>query len=354
MTARRIPLLLTTVFALLLAGCPQPAPQVEVQHTEFLAFGTLTELTLAGVDKQRAGEVVQALEKDFRIMESAWHAWKPGPVTRANWLLGEQRRFAAPPSVVPLVKASQELAAKSDNLFNPAIGGLIHLWGFQSDDSTASRPPPDPQAITKLVQANPRMSDIAIDGFMLASRNPAVQLDFGAIGKGYGIDFAIDHLRQLGVHNAIVNSGGDLRAIGSKGGQPWRIAIRGADGTGVLGELQIKGDESVFTSGNYERVFEWQGKHYHHILDPRTGYPARGTRSVTVIHDSATVADAAATALFVAGPKDWPRIAAQMGVSQVLLVDDQNVAHMTPAMAKRVTLTDPAMVTRITELPAAP
>ncbi len=354
MTPRITSSLAAITLAALLAGCSQPAPETQVQHTQFLAFGTLTELTLADVDEQRAAEAVQALEQDFRIMEGAWHAWKPGPVTRANWLLGEQRRFAAPPSVVPLVKVSQELAAKSDNLFNPAIGGLIQLWGFQSDDSTVSRAPPDPAAIAKLVAANPRMSDITVDGFMLSSRNPAVQMDFGAIGKGYGIDLAIDHLRQLGIDNAIVNSGGDLRAIGDKGGQPWRIAIRGADGNGVLGVVDVKGDDSVFTSGNYERVFEWQGKRYHHILDPRTGYPAQGTRSVTVIHHSATVADAAATALFVAGPKDWPRIAAQLGVDQVLLVDDDNVAHMTPAMAKRVTLSDPGMVTRITELPTLP
>lgn len=348
---RLTPSLAAVLLALLLAGCERPP---KVQHTAFLAFGTVTELTLAGVDEQRAAEVVAALEADFAEMQRAWHAWEPGPVTRTNWLLGEQRRFAAPPSVVPLVQVSRDLAIESEHLFNPAIGGLIKLWGFQSSDATASRAPPSDGAIQALLDANPRMDDITIDGFMLASRNPAVQLDFGAIGKGYGIDFAIDHLRELDVHNAIVNSGGDLRAIGDKGGQPWRIAIRGADGKGVLGELAVSGDESVFTSGNYERVFEWQGQRYHHILDPRSGRPASGTRSVTVIHPSATVADAAATALFVAGPADWARIAARMGVSQVLLVDDQNIAHMTPAMAARLKLLDDTLTTSITELPDEP
>lgn len=348
---RLLYLLTALLFTWPLTGCERPP---EVVHTQFLAFGTLTELTLAGVDEDKAAAVVQSLEADFAEMERAWHAWRPGPTTRTNWLLGEQRRFAAPPSVVPLVKVSKELSIKSDDLFDPAIGGLIKLWGFQSDESTKTRPPPDPKAIAKLVAENPRMEDITIDGFMLASRNPAVQLDFGAVGKGYGIDMAVAHLRELGVHNAIVNSGGDLRAIGDKNGKPWRIAIRGADGKGVLGEVDVRGDESVFTSGNYERVFEWQGKRYHHILDPRTGYPARGTRSVTVIHSDATTADAAATALFVAGPKDWARIAAQMGVKQVLLVDDDFVTYMTPAMAKRVKLADPNMVTHVVELPTTP
>ena len=167
-----------------------------------------------------------------------------------------------------------------------------------------------------------------------------VQLDFGAIGKGYGIDLAIEHLKEMGIRNAIVNSGGDLRAIGSRGGHPWRIAIRSPSGSGTLGFLYISGDESVFTSGDYERNYLWKGELYHHIIDPRTGYPARGTRSVTVIHNNATVADAAATALFVAGPKDWHRIATQMGIKYVLLIDSNNVVHMNPAMQKRVQLMD--------------
>jgi len=350
----RNPLITTAIAALLtllLGGCERTP---EVQHTALMAFGSPAELTLAGIDAQRAAQITQLLAADFAEMQRAWHAWQPGPVTRTNWLLGEKRRFAAPPSVTPLVQISRDLAIRSEHLFNPAIGGLIKLWGFQSDDSSASRPPPDPAAIAALLAANPRMTDITVDGFMLETSNPAVQLDFGAVGKGYGIDFAVKHLRELGVHNAIVNAGGDLRAIGDNNGQPWRIAIRGADGDGVLGELAVRGDESVFTSGNDQRAFQWQGKRYHHILDPRTGYPAEGTRSVTVIHNAATTADAAATALFVAGAQDWPRIAARLGVTQVLLVDDQNVAHMTPAMAARVQLSDPDMLTRVAELPAAP
>ena len=149
------------------------------------------------------------------------------------------------------------------------------------------------------------MSDLHIDGIHLSSTNPTVQLDFGAFGKGYGIDLAIEKLRKMGIENAIVNAGGDLRAIGSRSGTPWRIAIRRPSGAGVLGVIKTDSDESIFTSGDYERNFVWQGVRYHHIIDPRTGYPAKGVSSVTVIHTDATTADAAATALFVAGMKDW-------------------------------------------------
>jgi thiamine biosynthesis lipoprotein len=165
-----------------------------------------------------------------------------------------------------------------------------------------------------------------------------VQLDFGAVGKGYGVDLAIDRLKSMGISNAIVNAGGDLRAIGSRAGNPWRIAIRDPDGGGIFALLSVTGDESVFTSGNYERNFTWEGKLYSHIIDPRTGYPAQGTASVTVIHSNATTADAAATALFVAGPKNWHRIAKQMGIKYVLLIDEQGVAYMNPAMRDRIKL----------------
>ncbi len=329
-----ITLILLAIFGL--SGCDRNEP---VYNSRFLAFGTLTDVSIVGVPREKAVAAVEALEKDFTIMNHAWHAWNPGPLTRTNKLLAEGKRFALPPSVLALMRKSAILANKSDHLFNPAIGRLIRLWGFQQDNPDNWQPP-DAAAVEELVQANPSMDDIVIEDIHAQCSNPWVQLDFGAIGKGYGIDLAIEHLREMGINNAIVNSGGDLRAIGARGGHPWRIAIRGATGAGILGFLYVSGDESVFTSGNYERNYLWKGKVYHHIIDPRTGHPARGTRSVTVIHDDATTADAAATALFVAGPRDWQRIARQMGIKYVLLVDENNIVHMNPAMARRVQLMD--------------
>ncbi len=327
---------LALTLLLTLAGCDRTEP---VYNSRFLAFGTINDVSIVGVTRKDAEAAVAALEEDFAAMHKAWHAWNPGPLARTNRLLEEGVRFPAPPSVLSLVKLSKELASRSDQLFNPAIGRLIALWGFHRDRITCEHLP-EKAEIEALVKANPTMDDIEIDGIYLRSRNPAVQLDFGAIGKGYGIDLAIEHLKELGIRNAIVNSGGDLRAIGSRSGHPWRIAIRSPSGSGTLGFINVAGDESVFTSGDYERNCLWQGKLYHHIIDPRTGYPARGTRSVTVIHDNAAEADAAATALFVAGPDQWHRIARQMGIRYVLLVDENNIVHMNPAMQRRVELID--------------
>ena len=146
----------------------------------------------------------------------------------------------------------------------------------------------------------------------------------------------LKRLRDMGVRNAIVNAGGDLRAIGRRGNRPWRVGIRHPQGSGVLASVEIESDESVFTSGNYERYRIHEGVRYSHIIDPRTGMPVNHIASATVIHHNGAVADAAATALTIAGPMDWPRIAKQMGIKYVMLVDEKGTVYMNPAMAKRV------------------
>jgi thiamine biosynthesis lipoprotein len=109
------------------------------------------------------------------------------------------------------------------------------------------------------------------------------------------------------------------------------------------------GDLSVSTSGSQDRSFTWDHQNYHHILDPRTGYPAQGSAMVTVMHTEATTADAGATALFVAGPTQWQRIAKRMGIRYVLLVDETGVVHMTPAMHERVQLLEKGRKVLISE-----
>lgn len=332
-----VPSLLLAVASLfLLISCEQNQP---VHTTQFLAFGTLVDLTIAGTTRDRSETATEVIEKDFQQMHRSWHAWDPGPLGRVNRLIQTEKPFSVPPSVLPLIRRGQALSDQSDHLFNPAIGRLIDAWGFHSDDPDGHQPPA-PELIAALLKSNPRMDDLKLNGIRINSENPSVKLDFGAFGKGYGIDMAIQHLQEMGIENAILNAGGDLRAIGSRNGTPWRIAIRHPSGKGVIASIQTLGNESIFTSGDYERNFTWKGKRYHHIIDPRTGYPTTGTASVTVIHNDSTTADAAATALFIAGPDQWHRIALQMGVHYVLLIDSAGRLHMNPAMKKRLELLD--------------
>ena len=181
------------------------------------------------------------------------------------------------------------------------------------------------------------MNDILIEENQLSSSNPMVKLGFGGFAKGFAVDAAISALKQHGIHNAIVNIGGDLRAIGSHGKRPWIIGIRHPRQNGMIASVALHHDESMFTSGDYERFFQYEGKRYPHIIDPRTGQPANQATSVTVLHSSASLADAAATALFVAGDH-WPTIANSMGVEHVMLVRPDGKIEMTPMMTDRVQL----------------
>jgi thiamine biosynthesis lipoprotein len=180
------------------------------------------------------------------------------------------------------------------------------------------------------------MDDLRFLDNQLSASNPQVQLDLGAFAKGYALNLVIDRLRQLGLQDVIVNAGGDLCVSGRHGERPWRIGVRHPQGSGVIASLALQDGECVMTSGNYERYREHEGIRYGHIIDPRTGYPVRHVASATVIHRDGGLADAAATALSVAGPADWVRIAAQLSLEAVMLVDEAGRVSLTPAMQARV------------------
>jgi thiamine biosynthesis lipoprotein len=322
------------VAAFLLTAC---SPAAKVYHEQLLVFGTLVDIKLWGVDEARGRQAVTRLSDDFDYMHNAWHAWHPGPLERVNQLLASGERFVAVPSILPLIHRAGELSERSGGLFNPAIGRLVALWGFASDEPPKG-PPPTPEAIRAILDRQPSLSDVQVDGIRIRSTNPVVKLDFGAFAKGYAVDRAIEVLREMGIRNAVINAGGDLRAIGRHGERPWRVGIRHPREPGILAAVEVEGDESVFTSGDYERYFDWQGERYDHIIDPRSGYPARGLASVTVFARQADLADAAATALFVAGPEepDWLPVARAMGVIGVMLVDEQGGVQITPGIRARI------------------
>jgi len=304
-------------------------------HDQFFAFGTLIDLTLYGVDPATARQASERIEQDFQDMHNSWHAWQASDLTRINEQLATRKTATADDSILSMIAEADRLSLQSNGLFNPVIGELIALWGFH-DNPLPIGTLPDKDTLNRLVAQRPSADDITIEGNRISTRNPAVRYDLGAFAKGYAIDRAVERLRELGIGNAIVNAGGDLRAIGRHGDRPWRIGIRHPRQPGILASVEIEGDTSVFTSGDYERFFEVDGIRYHHIIDPRSGYPADRTASVTVIHGNAATADAAATALFVAGPDEWSSVASRMGIKYVMLIDTDGIIHMNPAMQARI------------------
>ncbi len=328
---RRVTAWLVLTTAVLLSACSRP----ELHHAQLFSMGTLVDISLWDASPEQVENAERIIQQQLQGTHNNWHAWRPGPLTETNQQLRTGEWSICPPVVLPLISQAKQLYRRSNGLFNPAIGQLVSLWGFHSD-TLPQGPPPEPTAIANLITQKPGMDAIAINGQRIRSTNPTVQLDFGAFAKGYAIDQIIEKLVDTGINNAIINAGGDLRAIGRHGNRPWRIGIRNPRQAGVLAGIELTEDESVFTSGDYERSYEYDGKRYHHIIDPRTGYPTQGVRSVTVIHHNATEADAAATALFVAGPRNWYQAALQLNIKYAMLVDDKGVIHMNPAMANRV------------------
>ncbi len=323
---------------LILTACTKPP---ELQTSTILVFGTLLEITLYDVDKATAEVAFNRLDSAFQKLHSQWTPWQDSDLSRINTAIAEGRTFTLPDSIRPLIEISQDYYRQSDGLFNPAIGGLIKRWQFHLHDQPGITPPPE-KDIRQLVASHPAMSDIKITADRAHSTNTAVDLNFGAFAKGYGIELAMRLLHDMGIDNAIINAGGDLTVSGRHGERDWNIGIRHPREDGAIASVSVSSGESVFTSGDYERFYYYEGRRYHHILDPRTGYPATGATSVTVIDNDAGKADAAATALFVAGVEDWQKIARQMQIRYVMLIDPQGRIYMNPAMAQRIELQNPS------------
>lgn len=324
--------------AFVLAGCaPDEAPDT---HYRFMAMGTLVEVTLHNLPEAETEAAGQAVEALFHELHHRWDPWGEGELGQLNQALSAEGEATPGAELGALLGQAAELTSASGGRFDPAVGGLVRLWGFGRDETVPQAPPAAEAVRETLAKRRPLPELLESDG---ALRGPAGSaIDLGGFVKGVAVDRAVELLRERGIEHAIVNAGGDLRAIGRHGERAWRIGIRASREPGVFAAVEVVGDEAVFTSGDYERYFMYEGRRYHHVLDPRSGYPAEGLASVTVIHADAARADAAATALMVAGPREWPAVAAALGVELVMVVDTEGKAEASPAMRPRVRLINEA------------
>lgn len=298
----------------------------------------MVDIAVYDTEPKIAEQAILQVEQTFQTMHHEWHAWeKGGIVSKINQAIAKKQSLVVPKSVKNFILKSQDLSKQSQGLFDPGIGGLVALWGFHTEEWQG--PPPSEQQIKHWLKNKPSIADISFNKNQLSSQNPYVQMDFGGNAKGLAIDIALASLKKAGIKNALVSIGGDMKVMGSKNNQAWSIGIQNPNNLNkALAQIALQNNESIVTSGNYQRYFEWQGKRYSHILDPNTGYPANSFSSVTVIHNDATTADAAATALLIAGPERWEVVAKSMGITQAFLIDDEGKILQTKAMAKRVKL----------------
>lgn len=313
----------------------QPGAKESLRKAQFVIFGTQVDVLIYGVEDTRATAVIAQIQQRFTQLHQAWHAWEgEGLLQQMNQAFSQGKGVAINPEVEAFLRKTQILAAKTQYHFEPALGALFDLWGFHAKSRQA---PPSEAAIAAILAAKPSIADLYFAQGQVFSRNPAVKLDLGGNAKGYFLDIAIAQLEQAGVENALVSIGGDMRILGAKGDKLWKVAINHPFQRGqAIASINARSGESIFTSGTYERYFDYQGRRYAHIIHPQTGQSAAGLVSATVITHDAMTADIAATALIVAGEQGWENIAQSLGVTEVLLVKDNGNLIMTPAMAQRL------------------
>lgn len=307
-------------------------PAARAAHERRFLFGSPVDLLLPpGTPAALQASVWRGLQG----MNDSWNAWKPGEVTALNQALAAGRTAMVSPALVGLIQGATAMERLSGGCFNAGIGGLVGQWGFHDDVMRPGHRPSGAE-LARWTTRPPSLAQLSLEGHQVRSDNPALQLDFGGYAKGVALDWALDRLQLAGVDAGLLNLGGNLAAMGNAGARPWRVGIRDPRGPGLVAQIETVGREAVVTSGSYERFRVLDGQAFTHVLDPRTGAPAPQLVSVTVVHPSAALADAAATALLVAGPKGWARVAVAMGVDQVLVIDRHGRQRATPRLQARL------------------
>ena len=317
----------------LLAACAPAAPW----RQESYVFGTRVEILIAGLPAADAQAAAGEVLREFDRLHRAYHAWQPSELTTLNAVLAKGEAVTVSAELAGFLREAQLLSAQSGGTFDPGIGALIALWGFQSDEMPSA--PPATDAVDALLARRPRIADLSFDGQRVTSRNPAVAVDFGGYLKGVALDRAASILRAQGVHDALINIGGNVMALGSKNGQSWRVGIQHPRQPGPLATLELQDGEAIGTSGDYQRYFEVDGRRYCHLLDPRSGQPVTHTQALSVLitprANTGALSDVASKPLFIAGD-DWPRLARAMAVEHVLRVDAEGRLQVSSAMQRRL------------------
>jgi thiamine biosynthesis lipoprotein len=325
---------------LLLSACSREP----LYHSQSYIFGTLVDISIYGEEQQRAQALSDQVFKDFQALHDRLHAWQDNSeLSRLN------RAFAAGTAPVPIddelarmLEDATAWSVRSGGKFNPAIGQLIEQWGFQRDEFTPVAI--DDAAIGALVNADPQMTDIVIQGRLVFSKNPSVKLDLGGYAKGYALDRAADYLRSKGVKHALVNIGGNIIALGKHGEHAWRVGIQHPRKPGPIATLDLEDGWAIGTSGDYQRYFELNGKRFCHLIDPATGYPADQTQSVTILvppaPNSGVVSDVASKPIFLATPDQRAEASERMGIDHVMLIDAAGRISVSTSMAKKLRWVD--------------
>lgn len=287
------------ILGLLLCGCqkqeesPVITTEQESVSRDVFAMDTFMQLTAYGEQAQEA--VDAAADEIIRLDELL----STGKETSEVGLLNQNGEGVLSEDTAYLLERSMDLYEDTGGLFTIAIYPVMQEWGFTSGNYKV--PEGDIlESLLPLTDVNKIIYNEETKEIQFAMEG--MQIDFGGIAKGYTSMRMEAVFEEYGIEHAMVNLGGNVQVIGTKpDGSLWKVGIESPDKEGYLGILSIQ-DKAVITSGGYERYFEEDGMHYHHIIDPTDGYPAdNGLLSVTIVSEDGTLADALSTSLFIMG-----------------------------------------------------
>ena len=301
--------LAAVLIATALAGCGKP---LQSYSSEFYAMDTVIMVTVNSNDSQKAAEVLLAVEAEFnRIanLTSRFGETMPDPlqsdIYRINAGAGSPVEVSV--EIIMLISHALEMNELSGGAFDITLGGISDLWNFKNPE--LSRKPSDAELAEALkhVGADKIVCDAASSTVMVEK---GTVLDFGAVAKGYATDCAAEIIRKSGIKSALVNAGGNVYVIGSRiDKNAWLVGIRHPRDEENFCALVNLTDCTIVTSGDDQRYFIHEGVRYHHILDPKTGFPSTsGCTSVSIIGQSSLYADMFSTAAFVLGMEEFSRL----------------------------------------------
>ncbi|MGD0497780.1 MAG: FAD:protein FMN transferase [Bryobacteraceae bacterium] len=294
----------TAVWVGAAAGHPQDAPQLLQLQKSADAMGSTYTVELYGYDRTQMEAAADAALDEARDLDDLLSNYKPD----SQWSQVNSRAAEGPVKVSPelfgLLEVCQEYSRESQGAFDITVGPLMKVWGFYKGTGHLPHRAEVAAALTKVGYRHVKLDAAAQT---VAFDRPGVELDPGGIGKGYAVDRMVDVLRKHGVRAAFVaGSASSLYGIGVPPDEPrgWKVEIKDPRSPSKTIAEVFLNDMSMSTSGSYEKFFRAEGKTYSHIMDPRTGYPAQGSSSVSVVAPRTIDSEAWAKPYFVNG-RQW-------------------------------------------------
>ena len=305
-----------------------------------LSMGSTLTLAAWTADEPAAKAGFDEVFAEFMRLEKLMSTWiADSDVSRVNREAG-MRPVPASAEVREVLKTARQMSEWTGGKFDVTFGALSGLWKFDHDQDNVIPDMRDVRKRLPLIDYRAIQIDDAAGTVFLARKGVAMHL--GGIGKGYAIDRAAAILRLRGLRDFMVQSGGDIYVAGLKDGRPWRLAIQDPRGPAnrTFAELDLT-DGTFSTSGDYERYFLKNGRRYHHILDPATGEPARGTRSVTIVSNLAVLADGLSTGVFLMGPDAGMALIERLPDVEGVIVSDKNQVLISSGLKDKLRMVGP-------------